>query len=105
MQLQIDAVHQPQRLEFFFGQFAGKPARHLIAEFRDALGDQRAVEGIVNVHGARLYVRSCSARVTGRSRRGAVPNGTGSSIVGPRWRINSRKLPGRGLPVSVSLTG
>ena len=40
VELQIDAVHQPQRLELVFGQFAGQPARHLIAEFRDPLGDQ-----------------------------------------------------------------
>ena len=50
VQLQIDAVHQPQRLELVLGQFAGQPARHLVAEFRDALGDQRPVEIVVDVH-------------------------------------------------------
>ena len=39
VQLQIDAVHQPQRLEFVLGQFARQPARDLVAEFGDALGD------------------------------------------------------------------
>ncbi len=50
VKLEIDAVHQPQRLELVFGQRAGQPARNLIAEFRDALGDQRAVEIVIDVH-------------------------------------------------------
>jgi hypothetical protein len=33
VQLQIDAVHQPQRLEFFLGQRTGQAPRHLVAEF------------------------------------------------------------------------
>ena len=51
VKLQIDAVHQPQRLEFLLGQLAGQAARDLIAEFGDALGDQRPVECVVDVHG------------------------------------------------------
>jgi hypothetical protein len=39
VKLQIDAIHQPQRLEFFFGQFAGQTPRYLVAEFGDALGN------------------------------------------------------------------
>ena len=50
MELQINAVLQPQHLEFVFGQFTGKPALHLIAEFRDPLVDQRAVEFVICVH-------------------------------------------------------
>ena len=50
VKLQIDAVHQPQRLELFLGQFARQAARDLIAKLRDPLGDQRAVECIVKVH-------------------------------------------------------
>ena len=43
MELEIDAIHQPQRLEFVLGQFAGQAARDLIAEFRDAFGDKSPV--------------------------------------------------------------
>ena len=50
VQLQIDPVHQPQRLELFLGQFSGKPTRHLIAEFGDPFADQRPVQFIVQVH-------------------------------------------------------
>ena len=57
VQLQIDAIHQPQRLEFFLGQFAGQAARDLIAKFRDALGDQRAVECVIDVHARTSRVR------------------------------------------------
>ena len=48
MKLQIDAVHQPQRLELVLGQFARQPARDLVAEFGDALVDQRAVKIVVD---------------------------------------------------------
>ena len=50
VQLQIDAVHQAQDLEFVLGQRAGEPAAHLVAEFGDALVDQRLVEIVVAVH-------------------------------------------------------
>ncbi len=50
VKLEVDAVHQPQRLELVLGQFAGQAPRHLVAEFSDALGDQRAVEVVVDVH-------------------------------------------------------
>ena len=52
VQLQIDAVHQPQRLEFVLGQFAGQAAANLIAEFSDALIDERLVEIVVEIHGS-----------------------------------------------------
>ena len=38
VKLQIDAVHQPQRLELVLRQFAAKPPRDLVAKLRDALG-------------------------------------------------------------------
>ena len=50
VQLQIDAVHEPQRLELFFRQFTGQAATHLVAELAHALGDQSAVEVVVDVH-------------------------------------------------------
>ena len=52
VQLQIDAVLQPQHLEFVLGEFAGETALHLIAEFGDTLVDQRAVDFVVSVHDA-----------------------------------------------------
>ena len=68
VKLQIDAVHQPQRLEFVFGQFARQPARHLIAKFVHPFGHQRAVEIVVDVHGARLVSDSKHGRqVEGRT--------------------------------------
>jgi hypothetical protein len=50
VQLQIDAVLQPQHLELVFGEFAGQPALHLIAEFGNPLVDQRAIDFVVCVH-------------------------------------------------------
>ena len=50
VQLQIDAVLQPQHLEFVLGEFAGQPALHLIAKFRDAFVDDRAIEFVICIH-------------------------------------------------------
>ena len=50
VQLQVDAVHQPQRLELVLGQLAGEAARHLVAELRDAFLDEAAVELVVAIH-------------------------------------------------------
>ena len=51
VQLQVDAVLQPQHLEFVLGEFAGQPAFHLIAEFLDAFVDDGAIEFVICVHG------------------------------------------------------
>ena len=51
VKLQIDAVLQPQHLEFVLGQFAGEAALDLVAEFGDALVEQRAIEFVIGVHG------------------------------------------------------
>ena len=51
VQLKIDAIHQPQRLELVLCQFAGQAARDLVAKFRNPFGDQRPVEIVVDVHG------------------------------------------------------
>ena len=67
VELQIDAVHQPQRLEFVFGQFAGEPARDLIAEFRDPFGDQRAVEFVVEVHAIGSLKSRVARQLDGRA--------------------------------------
>ena len=50
MQLQIDAVHQPQRLEFLFAQLAAETTLHLVAEVAHALGDKGPVEVVEEVH-------------------------------------------------------
>ena len=87
VQLQIDAVLQPQHLEFVLGEFAGEPAFHLVAKFRNAFVDQRAVEFVVCVHGSWPYA------------------GTGRSMVMPFERMRSRRLPGLILPLSPISTG
>jgi len=50
VQLQIEAVHQPDRLELVLGDLAGQPAVHLLAELRRAVGDEFLVDGVVAVH-------------------------------------------------------
>ena len=50
VQLQVYAVHQPQRLELVLGDLARQAAGDLAAELRDALADERLVEFIVAVH-------------------------------------------------------
>ena len=51
VQLQIDPVHEAQRLELVFRQLAGQTAADLVAEFAHAFLDERAVEVVVDVHG------------------------------------------------------
>ena len=50
MQLQIKAVHQAQRAEFFFGQRPVKAAFHLMRELRDTFADEGFVEFGIAVH-------------------------------------------------------
>ncbi len=40
VELKVDAVHQPQRLELVFAQRPIKPPLDLVAELADALGDE-----------------------------------------------------------------
>ncbi len=49
VELQVEPVGQPQRLELLLGELAHQAAAHLVAELLDALGDQRAVVVIVAV--------------------------------------------------------
>ena len=42
VELQIEAVHQPQRLELVLGQLPGEAAAHLVAVLRDALVEEAA---------------------------------------------------------------
>ena len=50
VQLQIDAVHQPQRLELVLGQLARQAAADLVAELRHALAHELRIEFVVAVH-------------------------------------------------------
>ena len=52
MQLQIDAVHQPQRTELVLGQFASQTALDLILELLNAGGNKRVIKLIVTIHSA-----------------------------------------------------
>ena len=57
MQLEIQAVHQPQRPELVFGELAREAALHLAAKLRRALRDELLVELVVSVH---LPIPCCS---------------------------------------------
>src|SRR6266403_5453638 len=87
VQLQIDAVLQPQHLEFVLGELAGQPSLHLIAKFRDTFVDDCAIEFVICIHQSWPYA------------------GTGRSMVTPWSRICSRRLPGFIAPVSLTSTG
>ena len=50
VKLQIDAVHETQRLEFLLRQLARHAPRHLVAEFPNPFGEQRLVEFVVKIH-------------------------------------------------------
>ncbi len=50
MQLEIDAVHQAERLELVFRDLAGKPPRDLSAELSDALVHELLIEFVVTIH-------------------------------------------------------
>lgn len=47
VKLEIEAVHQPDRLELLLRQLAGQPALDLFAELLDALGDELPVDLVI----------------------------------------------------------
>ena len=61
VQLQIEAVHQPQRLELVLGHFARKATLHLIAEIGNAGIDDRLIIIVIFIH-----IRSPSRQPTDR---------------------------------------
>ena len=83
VELQVDAVHQAERLELLLGQFTREPPRHLIAKLGDPLGDQAC--GRSRRRDTSLKFRSLPA-----DRRS-----------GPACRMLSRRLPGRTVPVLI----
>ena len=52
VQLQVEAVHQAQRLELVLRQLAREAALDLVAELRDALAHELRIEFVVAVHGS-----------------------------------------------------
>ncbi len=61
VQLEIDTVHQPQRLELVFGQFAGDAAAHLVAELRHPLAHELCIELVVAIHGRQAASAAASS--------------------------------------------
>ena len=59
MELQIEPVHQTERLELVLRQLPGKPARDLAAELPDPLVDQGLVVFVVAVHGPSYPPAAC----------------------------------------------
>lgn len=59
VKLQIDAVHQAQRLEGVFRKLAAQTALDLIAELFDAGGNEGVVEFIVTVHRVSVPQAAC----------------------------------------------
>ncbi|MNL72581.1 hypothetical protein D3C87_1979130 [compost metagenome] len=50
MKLEIDAVHQPERLEGVFTDLARQSPRDLIAKLADTVGYEGVIEFVVTVH-------------------------------------------------------
>ncbi len=88
VELQIEPVHQPERLELVFGQLAFETAARLVAEFLHAGIDHRLVVLVVFVHQITQLPISGSAGLRVRSGR----------TVGPSARTRSLICDGRGLP-------
>ena len=111
VQLQIEAVHEPQRPELVLGELAREPPLHLAAKLRGALGDELCVEFIVSIHRL-LPILWCSGargwhpRIVGRPRARCRAIGVASTsvrsvrTVGPKARITSRISVGRTWPFS-----
>ena len=89
MKLQVDAVHQPQRLELVLRDLAGKATIDLIPELGDASLDEGVVELVVAVH--RSFLRQRAARPDGpacrhRSGRSARRRGCAHAAGAGGWR-------------------
>jgi hypothetical protein len=89
VELEVEPVHQPQRLELILRQMAFDPAADLIAEFLDAGIDHRLVKLVIFIHQITQFPASGSAGLRVRSGR----------TVGPSARTRSLMWPGR-TPVS-----
>ncbi len=88
VQLQVKAVHQPQRLELVLGQLAVQPPLALVAKFGHARVDHRLVVMVVFIHQITSRTAAGSSGLRVRSGR----------TVGPRPRMRSFTWAGRGVP-------
>ena len=61
VELQVEPVHQAQRLELVFRQFAGKTPFDLIAELLDAVGHEARVELVIAIHRTPRWI-ACRGR-------------------------------------------
>ena len=50
VKLQVQAVHEPQRLELVLGQLARQASAHLVPELSGTVGQNRAIDGVVAIH-------------------------------------------------------
>jgi hypothetical protein len=66
MPLQIQAIAQPQNLEFIFAEIAGQKAPRLLAEFHDAFRNERFVGQVVPIHPDTLRLERRIAPITAR---------------------------------------
>jgi hypothetical protein len=57
MQLQVEPVHQAQRLELILVELAGQTAANLSPELPNALGYQLVIEFVIPIHGSSLWPR------------------------------------------------
>src|SRR5579862_6946704 len=96
MELQIEPVHQPKRLELVLGQLARKPARNLAAELLDALGDEPRVEFVISIH----RVRPFDPPLEGGSKSAQQISGRGAALYpSPKNPADFSTLPqGEGWP-------
>ena len=95
MQLQIEAVHQPQRLELVFGQFARQAALDLAGELLHALADELGVEFVIAVHVG-------LDRLDQGVKHGPACLPVWGCTVGPAARMISRSFTGTILPFCVT---
>ena len=86
VQLQVEAVHQAQRLELIFGHVTGQAAAHLIAKFSDAGIHNRLIILVIFIHQITQLPAFGSAGFNVRSGR----------TVGPSARTRSLIWAGRG---------
>src|SRR5690606_443875 len=94
VELEIDAVHQPEWLELRLRDLAGKPPFNLIAELGDAGLHEGMVEFVVAVH-----PDDPQTRVTARFSACLPISGW---MVGPAARMRSRRRSGRMAPSTTS---
>ena len=84
VQLQVEAVLQPQRLELVLAQLARQAAPDLVGELRRPLQDELPVELVIAIHGDPPALRACLPRSVRTD--------------GPTVRRYSRSLTGRSRP-------